>query len=61
MPDELTLPHTVALMLFVVAVIAGHRYRRVWKQKGSRREAWIYGLIAAVGLAAAALIPMRGA
>ncbi|MEM6512474.1 MAG: hypothetical protein AAF660_05640 [Pseudomonadota bacterium] len=58
--DTFALPNSIALLLFIVAVIAGHRYRRVWKQGGSRREAWVYGLIAAVGLMGAALIPMRG-
>ncbi|MEM8984666.1 MAG: hypothetical protein AAGC71_16760 [Pseudomonadota bacterium] len=56
---DITLPSSASLALFVIAVIAGHQYRRVWKENGSRRQAWVFGLIAATGLIAAALIPMR--
>ncbi|MEM7294750.1 MAG: hypothetical protein AAF420_15325 [Pseudomonadota bacterium] len=54
----LTLSPQLALVLFVVGVVAGHRYRRVWKQKGSSAEAWLFGSISAIGLLGAALIPV---
>lgn len=57
--SELTLSPAVALAVFVVAVIAGHRYRRVWKTEGSRTAAWFWGLLAAAGLIIAALIPLQ--
>lgn len=48
----------VATALFVTAVLAGHRYRRVWKTEGPAWRAWLYGSVAGLCLLALALIPM---
>lgn len=44
--------------LFVIAVLAGHRYRRVWKTGGPAWRAWLYGSIAGLCLLALGLIPI---
>ena len=50
------------VLLVVISVVSGHRFRRVWKEQASgwRPRAWCYGLIAALGLLALAFIPLRG-
>jgi len=44
--------------LFVIACLAGYRYRRVWKAEGPRWQLWLFGLIAASGLLTLAFVPM---
>lgn len=56
---EIYLTPVSATALFVIAVIAGYRYRRVWKTEGSARQAWFYGCLAAATLLALALLPMK--
>ncbi|MEM9172535.1 MAG: hypothetical protein AAGA84_07510 [Pseudomonadota bacterium] len=58
-PSDLTLTPTVALIVFVIAVWAGYRFRHVWKHGDSPAKTWAYGLIAAIGLLIVALVPMR--
>ena len=48
-----------ATLIFVVAVIAGYRYRRVWKAEGPRWQLWLFGLIAAVCLLAVGFLPLK--
>ncbi|SFA37849.1 hypothetical protein SAMN04487972_10126 [Paracoccus halophilus] len=50
----------VAAILFVIAVLAGHRYRKVWKAEGPRWQAWLFGLTAAACLLLVAFLPLRG-
>ena len=45
--------------MFVAAVLAGHRYRQVWKAEGPRWQLWVYGLLAAVCLALVGFLPLR--
>lgn len=60
MPADLaTLSPLQATLLFVVAVIAGYRYRRVWKTEGPAWQAWVFGLIAAVCLLSVAFLPVK--
>ena len=49
MPD-VTLTPVTATALFVVACLAGMRYRNIWKAEGPRSRLWLYGVIAAVAL-----------
>ena len=56
---HLTFSPAVATALFVVACLAGHRYRRVWKQGGPTWQAWLFGTVAAVSLLALAFLPLR--
>ncbi|MEM9012086.1 MAG: hypothetical protein AAGE18_12715 [Pseudomonadota bacterium] len=56
----LTLTPVSATALFVLAVIAGYRYRRVWKQQGPAWQAWLFGSVAAACLLALGFIPLRG-
>ncbi len=48
-----------ATLIFVVAVIAGYRYRRVWKAEGPRWQLWLFGLIAAICLLAVGFLPLK--
>lgn len=60
MPADLaTLSPLQATLLFVVAVIAGYRYRRVWKTEGPAWQAWLFGLIAAACLLSVAFLPVK--
>ncbi len=56
---ELTLTPAVATVLFVVAVVAGHRYRRTWKADGPRWQLWVYGCIAAGCLLTVGFLPLK--
>lgn len=59
-PDLYLSPALGALIVFVV-VVCGHRFRLAWKEQtpGWHRRAWIFGLIAAVGLLALAFLPLQ--
>lgn len=57
MPD-LFLTQTSATALFVIACLAGYRYRHVWKAEGPTWQLWIFGLIAAGALLVLAFVPM---
>lgn len=60
MPSNLpNLPAPVAVTLFVIAVIAGYRYRRTWKAEGALWQLWLFGLIAALCLLSLAFLPIR--
>ncbi|WP_010137943.1 hypothetical protein [Oceanicola sp. S124] len=47
-----------ATLIFVLACIAGYRYRRVWKAEGPRWQLWLFGLIAATGFLVLGFVPM---
>ncbi|MEM1345843.1 MAG: hypothetical protein AAGI34_14865 [Pseudomonadota bacterium] len=55
---DLTLTPPLATLLLVVAVVAGHRYRRVWKSEGPAWQAWLYGTLAAVCLLILGFVPL---
>ena len=55
----LTLTPLTATVLIFLAVLAGNRYRRVWKADGPRWQLWLYGLLAAVALLTLAFVPMQ--
>ena len=57
--DGLFLTPLTATVIFVVAVIAGYRYRRVWKAEGPRWQLWLFGLIAAVCLLTVGFLPLK--
>ncbi|SDG55995.1 hypothetical protein [Alloyangia pacifica] len=57
---ELTLTPASATVLFVIACLAGYRYRSVWKAEGPRWQLWVFGLIAAVVLLVLGLTPLTG-
>ena len=57
--NQLVLTPDIATVLFVLAVFAGHRYRRVWKTGGPAWQAWLFGAIAATGILILGLIPLR--
>jgi len=55
---SLTLSPLWALAIFVIGILAGHQYRRVWKAEGPRAQLWIFGLIAAGCMLIVGLIPL---
>ncbi|MEG3660915.1 hypothetical protein [Celeribacter halophilus] len=56
--SPLSLTPVTATILFVIACLAGYRYRSVWKAEGPRAQLWIYGLIAAVILLVLGFVPV---
>ena len=56
---NLSLTPLTATAVFLVAVLAGYRYRRVWKTQGPAWQAWLYGSIAAACLLALGFIPLK--
>ncbi|MGR3624596.1 hypothetical protein [Pseudophaeobacter sp.] len=57
--SQFTLTPFIATLLIVVAVLAGNRYRRVWKAEGPRWQLWVFGLLAAISLLTLAFVPMQ--
>jgi len=57
---DLALTPTSATLLFVIACLAGYRYRSVWKTEGPRYQLWLFGVIAALCLLVLGFVPMRG-
>lgn len=56
---EISLTPLAATAIFVVAVLAGHRYRKIWKAEGPRWQLWLFGLVAAVCLITLGFLPMK--
>ena len=59
MLSTLTLTPLSATIIFILAVVAGYRYRRVWKAEGPRWQAWVFGSVAAVCLLVLGFTPMQ--
>jgi uncharacterized membrane protein HdeD (DUF308 family) len=57
--DPFTLTPAIAVVLIFAAVLAGNRYRRVWKAEGPRWQLWLFGLVAAACLLTLAFVPMQ--
>lgn len=55
----MSLSAPLATALFVVACLAGYRYRSLWKRDGPRAALWLAGLVAAGCLLVLALVPIR--
>ena len=56
---DLFLTPAVATAIFVAAVLAGYRYRRVWKAAGPAWQLWAFGTVAAGCLLALGFMPLR--
>ncbi|MBE1281928.1 MAG: hypothetical protein GJ676_01325 [Rhodobacteraceae bacterium] len=57
--DQLHLTPLSGTILIVVAVLAGTRYRSVWKSEGPRWQLWLFGLIAAGCLLTLGFLPLK--
>ena len=57
--SELYLTPTTATVIFVIAVLAGYRYRRIWKAGGSGWQLWVSGALAAGCLLMLGFLPLR--
>jgi hypothetical protein len=55
---DLVLTPTLATVLFVLACVAGYRYRHVWRVEGPRWQLWLYGVTAALALLVLAFVPL---
>lgn len=54
----LVLTPAMATTIFVLACLCGYRYRRVWKAEGPRWQLWLFGTLAALGLATLGFVPL---
>ncbi len=57
--QNLTLAPWVGVLLVIVAVVAGHNFRKSWVAGDSKTRLWIFGLLAAASLLALGLIPLK--
>lgn len=57
--SELYLTPGTATLIFVLAVLSGYRYRRVWKAEGPRWQLWLFGVAAALCLMIVGFLPLR--
>lgn len=57
--SDLSLTPVTATALFVLAVLAGYRYRRAWKSEGPAWRLWLFGSIAATCLLALGFFPLQ--
>ncbi|MFK7966002.1 MAG: hypothetical protein AB8C46_18735 [Burkholderiaceae bacterium] len=57
---DLYLTPLAGTLVFVVAVICGHRFRLAWKRQdaGWQMRAWCFGSMAALGLLILAFVPL---
>ena len=58
MLGNITINPIWATMLFVAAVVAGHLYRKNWKNEGPTWKLWLYGMIAGMLLMIVAFVPI---
>ena len=66
MPTFLANPQLTPLtgtILFVIVALAGHRFRKAWKERETDPNwairAWVYGTVAFLGLITLAFVPME--
>lgn len=57
--ESVHLTPLTASALVVLAVLAGHRYRKNWQLEGPVWKAWLYGVVAGLALAALAFVPLK--
>ena len=57
--DGFSLTPLAATVIFVLSVLCGYRYRRVWKAEGPRWQLWLFGACAAAGLLVLGLVPLK--
>ena len=55
---DLVLTPVSATFLFVLACLAGHRYRRIWKSEGPHWQLWFFGVIAGSCLMVLGFLPL---
>ncbi len=56
--DNINLTPFWATLLFIIAVITGHLYRKNWKNEGAKWKLWLYGSISGVLLLIIAFVPI---
>lgn len=59
--SNLHLTPPLAALIFVVVVLCGHNFRKLWKQQpeGWQKKAWLFGVPAALGLLVLGFIPLK--
>lgn len=56
--SDLVLTRPIAVLLLVVAVMAGTQYRRVWKTQGPGWQLWLFGALAGSCLLVLGFLPL---
>lgn len=56
--SDVALTPLTATVIFVIACLCGHSFRRVWKAEGPRWQLWLFGLLAAGGLLTLGFVPL---
>ncbi len=59
--DNLNLTPVIGALIVVIAVVCGHRFRLAWKEQtpGWQRRAWVFGVLAGLGLLILAFVPLK--
>lgn len=59
--SDLYLTPPLAALIFVVVVLCGHNFRKLWKQQpaGWQKKAWLFGVPAAIGLLVLGFMPLN--
>ena len=56
--SDFALTSPIATAIFVLSCLCGYQYRRVWKSEGPVWQLWLYGVLAATGLATLGFVPL---
>ncbi len=56
--DNINISPFIATLLFIIAVVMGHLYRKSWKNEEPIWKLWLYGGISGLLLMVVAFIPM---
>lgn len=56
---DLVLSPMLATVIFSIACLCGHRYRKVWKADGPHWQLWMFGVLAALGLLVLGFVPLQ--
>ncbi|MEM9139601.1 MAG: hypothetical protein AAGB15_07185 [Pseudomonadota bacterium] len=59
LPPNIVLTPVTATAIFVVAVLSGYNYRRIWKAEGPAWQLWVFGVIAAGCLLVLGFVPLN--
>lgn len=56
--ENINFTSLLATLLFIIAVISGHLYRKNWKNEGPTWKLWLYGTISGGLMIMVAFVPI---